>query len=457
MTAARFDSKEALDARWGGARAAVAVPVRGQPDRATDDVTSATSERTAARTKWVLVALRTVRRAAIGVVLLAAIPIGLVANRRAMFIPNMANLLEKTSEADRWRAFRAPVDASVTPQAAGDALRRITTTRSRDDYPMRAERATYARPWNSITLAPDMFSGMRTAQYSGPAASKLIAKSADGFSDSELAYLRTIAEAPLWKDFDAVALAAQVDIIGGLYNTPFDAKMPLFAFRTVGFADTKQIAYAAVSRAAYYLASGKPEEAERVLRTIVSFGFTFIDQGVSALDAMVGRIIVDIGRDGLHQLYRQTRRSDLAVQLEPIVRASTSAQIRPTAFDEVSARAAAVSLIADVAAPRSLRIEALEMLSFSGSCGSVRAMLTGPSVELRGALSHARASMARYPSEQAFFGLIERTLENGPRVTRDAGVVGRVASGTASVLSAVTGNARLTTCTNLASTIRTRE
>lgn len=457
MSAARFDSKEALDARWTGARTAGATAVHAAHDRTVEPVHAATDDGGTHRTSWVRGALRVVRNAVIGLALLSTVPLGLVASRRAEFIPNMSHLVAKTAEADRWREFRAPVDASITPQAAGDALRRITTVRPRDKYPLRAVTTTHARPWSSIALAPDMFASMRTPQYIGPAAFMLIAKTPGGYSASEMAYLREVAAAPFWKDFDAVALAAQVDVVGGLYNTPFASDIQLFAFRTVGFADTKQIAYAAVSRATYYLASGKPAEAERVLRTIVSFGFTFVDQGVTALDAMVGRIIVDIGRDGLYHLYQQTGRGDLVVRLEPVVRARPSVRARQTTFDEVSARAAAVSLIGDPTVPRSLRLEAIEMLSYGASCGSVHTMLTGPSDEMRSTITTARASMARYPSEQAFFDLVERTMENGPRVTRDAGMLGRVASGTASVLSAITGNPRIATCTRLASTIRTTE
>ncbi len=446
MNAARFDSKEDLGYDW--ARDAASAPALHE---------SHPIERTADRSSWPHVLLRAVGRAAIGLTLLSAIPMGLVANRSALFIPNMSHLQAKTAEADTWREFRAPIDASITPQAAGDALRRIASPRPHKDYPMRTVSATHARPWNSITLTPDMFVDMRTPQYKGPAAFMLIGKTPAGYSAREMAYLREVAEAPFWKDFDAVAHARQVDLVGGLFETPFQSDASLMALPTIGFADSKQVAYAAVSRATYYLASGNPAEAERVLRNVVSFGFTFIDQGVSAIDAMIGRVIVDIGRDGLYHLYMQTGRGDLAVKIEPIVRVRPTAPSQrpsPAPFNEEATRAAAIALIGNPNAPRTLRLEAMEMLSYGGSCGSVRTMLTGPSGELRATLASARSSMARFPSEQAFFDLLERTMERGPKVTRDAGVLARVASGTAEVLSAITGNERIATCTKLASTIQ---
>lgn len=433
------------------------MPERAARSRATDRVRASGDDQPESRAGWARIALRVVRNAAIGLALLSTIPFGLVANRSDAFVPDMSHLVAKTAEAERWRDFRAPIDASITPQAAGDALRRITTLSARDHYAVRAVTTTHARPWNSITLAPDMFPTTQASQYRGAAALMLHANSPDGYSAGEMAYLRDVAEAPFWKDFDAVALASQVDIVGGLYETPFDPDAQLMAFPFMHLTDAKQTAYAGVARATYYLASGNPAEAERVLRTIVSFGFTFIDQGVTAVDAMVGRMVVDIGRDGLYHLYLQTGRGELADRVAPppqTMKPATRSRTAPVDLEQARARVLAV--ITDVRAPRPLRLEALEILSYGGSCGGVRAMLTGPSDELRSALAAARASMARYPSEQALFDLIERTMYQGPQLSRDAGVVGRVASGTAEVLSAVTGNARIATCTRLASTISVR-
>ncbi|WP_309672674.1 hypothetical protein [Gemmatimonas sp.] len=455
MSTARIDSKEGLDAASGGASVGAQVGVKRRAD---DGVVATADGRSASRTSWAHVAVRVVRNATIGLALLATIPLGLVANRSIAFVPNMSHLVERTAEADRWRDFRAPIDASITPQAAGDALRRITAVPAQDGYRMRAVAVEHARPWSSIALAPDLFPNMRTPQSKSPAAFMLIAKTLDGYSSREMAYLREIAEAPLWKDFDAVASAARVDVVGGLYETPFATDAQLMAFPTVGYADAKQIAYAAVARATYHLASGDPAEAERILRTTVSFGFTFIDQGVTALDAMVGRMVVDIARDGLYHLYLQSGRGELADRVAPLPpRTATGPRAMTPAVDEQTARARTLTLINDARIPRPLRMEALEVLSYSGSCGGVRAMLTGPSDELRRTLTTARASMARFPSEQAFFDLIERNMHSGPQTSRDAGVLGRVASGTAAILSAVTGNSRIATCTRLASTISPRE
>ena len=124
-----------------------------------------------------------------------------------------------------------------------------------------------------------------------------------GFSPHEMEYLRTLAAAPVWREFDLVARARAVDAIGGQLRTPFGAEatperrpLPSFKYNT-------ELAYAAVARAAYYMAIGQPDTAETVLRSIVSYGFAFIDNGTSGLEVLTGGIIVGAGHDALDWFY----------------------------------------------------------------------------------------------------------------------------------------------------------
>src|SRR5450759_5940407 len=71
-------------------------------------------------------------------------------------------------------------------------------------------------------------------------------------------------------------------------------------------AATKELAYAGVSRAAYYLALGQRAEAEAALKSIIGFGFAIIDNGTFAIDGLIGRVIVGIGRDALERFYTLT-------------------------------------------------------------------------------------------------------------------------------------------------------
>ena len=42
-----------------------------------------------------------------------------------------------------------------------------------------------------------------------------------GFSPREMEYLRSLATAPVWREFDLVARAPAVDAIGGQLRVPF--------------------------------------------------------------------------------------------------------------------------------------------------------------------------------------------------------------------------------------------
>ena len=78
-----------------------------------------------------------------------------------------------------------------------------------------------------------------------------------------------------------------------------------------------------MSRAAYYLAIGQPDKSEAALRSVVSFGFALIDNASSAIDAMVGAVIVNIGRNGLEQFATATRKPNELVREVAAVASAT--------------------------------------------------------------------------------------------------------------------------------------
>ncbi len=391
---------------------------------------------------WSHPLVRVLRNAAVGLTLLSVIPMAIVATGRGAMTPDTGRIVVQASQVDHLRALRMPVDPAVTPQEAGAALRRLSSSKPNAVFPATANAVEHDRPWQRIDLESDMFPTMRTPQFKGPVNFMVIAKTSGGYSPKEMAYLRTIAEAPIWKDFDAVATAGAVDMVGGLYQTPFSQNASIANYPIIAFNGSKQLAFAAVSRAAYYQASGNSAEAERVLRTLVSFGFTLMDEGTTAIDGMLGRIIVDLGRDGLWHLYALAGRNEELMLVEPLM---------PASKVSVTQTRSALEVVADTRAPRSLRLNALSALTYQ-SCGSLRGMLMGPDSETTQAIAAARASMARYPSEQALFDLIERSAQRGPDLNNSHGYNPVV--GIAQIVSAVTGNARFANCTAIASTIR---
>jgi len=402
-----------------------------------------------ARWSWLRAARRLVLNAAIAVGVMALVPIGLVAVRGGALADMLARRTGATRSriagAEALRAFGVATDRSITPEAAGRAFGALHHPRDGGagfiavDVGPRPE-----APWRTVTLDADLFPTARPDMYPGPSSRHILEAAADGFTPRELAYLRTLATAPLWRSFDLVARAPAVDIVGGQFVTPFGPaarpeQRPLIQFR-----DSKELAYAAVSRAAYHLAIGQRDSAEAALRAVVSFGFAFVDNGTTSIDAMIGTVIAGIGRDALQRLY--------AIEHDP--RAGDPALARGDALLQsdgswrvASAAAARQSLLArieDPATPLGVRFDDLRSLPLT-ACTNTRELLFGSSADVRTVLDRAPTTVARFPSERALLELDARI----PLIPAFAGgsPVSSVAVSMATVAGVVLDNPRLQACT----------
>ena len=285
---------------------------------------------------WLSLAGRVMRNAVIAVALMTLVPIGLTVvrgDRLARMVFNSgANTAARVSAADPVRPYRMPVDPAITPMQAGLALNALQQHREPVAGFTPIEPASRpAAVWRTLTMSPDMFKTAHFTMYAtpnaAPASQAILEAAAKGFTPQEMEYLRKLATAPLWKEFDLVARAPAVDIIGGQFRIPFGAEASSETRPLMRFKDTREIADAAVSRAAYYMARGDRDSAEAVLRSIVSFGFVMIDNSSTALDELIGSIIVGTGRDALQRFY--------ALEHDP--RASAAALAMPSRITRADA------------------------------------------------------------------------------------------------------------------------
>lgn len=408
---------------------------------------------------WWMPVLRIVRNAFIAAVAMAVIPVATVAVRG----DHLARMLYSSSPgirgrvlviAEPARAFGVARDPSITPMRVGLALNELQYRRSENGFLAIRPATRYVRPWRTGTLAADMFVGERSGFYDGPANQTILEAVAKGFTPREQAYLKALAEAPIWHEFDLVARAPAVDIVGGQLRIPFDPdalpeQRPLPSYR-----DNKEMAYAAVSRAAYYMSIGKPREAEQTLRSIISFGFALIDNGTMAMDELIGTVDVGIGRDALRRFYviEHDPRASLP-GLAPLpkgpfqnpLRSSRQGDVAELSPDEV--RRQLLARLADPTRPRPERLRAVRELTLS-QCTSVRGLLFGQPDEVRDAIEHAKTSLARYPSERAVVEL-ETRLPSAAIVSSSASPVQSLLVSPSVVAGTVLGNPRLGACTLL--------
>lgn len=443
MRSPTFASPRPASAAWASPGAHAASPVLEVPvSRAGAGVPAQVAA--APRPLWRR-ALRVVRDLAIGLAVVAAIPLTLiqVAGVRPLF--SLDVLRERIVEAGRLRVLTAPVDPTVTPEAAGAALNRLLPAVGTADVPTRAA-VSPEIPWRSAPLPEGLFVGKRSVRWAGPESMKIITAARD-LSAAERAWLATVAAAPLWRDADLVARARTVDITGQRYVLPFSAAASDHNLPFVNYTRSAEFAHASVARAAYYVAIGDEARAEAALRTVVSLGFALLDNSLIGIDGMIGRTMVEVGRDGFRQLDAVRGRHDRdAITASAPRRVYTGPMIKPTRDGLARLRTTAIADLANPSLPLSFRGDQLSMLAWS-DCGSLTRVLLGPDAATRTAMAQARATLARTDAERQLLEVMLARPDVAPQRSMATNALAEVLEGAAAVTSAVTGNARIASCT----------
>jgi hypothetical protein len=447
MNHTRVDSRENIGGSWFGPREEAQLPVH--VNKGTPQSTDAPGVK--AR-RGLRLAVRMVRDAAIAVALMTLVPVGIIgiwgdSLWRASFVNT------KVVNAELARSLSLPTDPSITPGRAGLAFGALLQ-RSDSAFPAAVASPAEAS-WRTSTLTPAMFPTARPVNFNGPSNLKILEAAQKGFTPAEMAFLTTLAKAPIWKEYDVLVRAPAADLIGGRFKLPFAPGANYSFLPNSRFSETKELAYAAVARAAWHLANGRRDSAATVLRSITSYGFVLIDNGTTVLDELIGTIIVGIGRDALQRFYVITgdpRAASSAVAPPPRL---TSLQQGATARDATtSARDMREQLVARAADPsvyRGERFETLAKLSIS-PCTNVRELLFGPRTDVSDAFRRARQELARYPSEQALLDLEVRRMDGIAQALNTVparGLFSRLATSSAAVAGTVLQNPRLLTCTRL--------
>ena len=448
MDQVRVDAQGAAAANLFGARAEAELPV---PVPAFG---SLTAEAARPRRSWPAVALRIVRDALIAVVLMTAVPIIVVA-RNGDRVWDMRGLSSATrariAQAEAARPLALPADRSITPMQAGLAFNAFQAKVEVRGFPMIEPAERPVAPWDTQIMTPDMFRTAQPTVYKGPSSQSILEAVSNGFTAQEMTYLRDLAGAPVWKNFDLVARAPAVDFVGGRFRVPFAPGATHFELPTLRYKGTKDLAYAAVSRAAYHMAMGQRDSAETVLRSIVSVGFSLIDNGTSSIDEIVGSQIVGIGRDALHRFYSITkdpRATSAAVQLPPRVAGGAGVRRGSTGGNTDERRRQLIAIVDDPSTRRAERYDALNSLAVS-SCTTVGQLLFGRSADVDAAFSRARRNLARYPSEQSLVDLLDRPVDPVKLGNPFTGL----SISAAAVAGTVLHNPRFATCTLVAQSV----
>lgn len=444
MDQIRIETEATSPPGYFGMREEAHLPVRSQASAALAGAPGC------ARRSWLGITTRIVRDALITVALMASIPIGIVAVNgdrvwRSGAFSN--NTRARISRSEVMRPLALPKDASITPMQAGLAFNALQPKTEVKGFPMIEPAARPEATWGHEIITPDMFRTAKPNMYHGPNSQAILEAVAKGFTPQEMAYLRTVATAAVWKNFDLIARAPAVDLIGGRFKVPFSPDVRAYQLPLFQYKFAREIASAAVSRAAYHMALGQRDSAETILRSVVSFGFTLVDNGTSLIDELIGSVIVGTGQDGLRRFYVVTNDPRASMPaLNPPARMPSTAD--PMRVDNVeNTRRLLIARSQDPRTSPGERYEALHLLSGS-ACTNVRELLLGRRSDVADALRNASVNLARYPSERALVELLGREPEF-PNEGLSWDPFTGLAASAATVVGAVTHNPRLATCTRM--------
>jgi hypothetical protein len=355
--------------------------------------------------------------------------------------PMSSSIREKQASIERLRALRPAIDPSITPTDAGYALQSITNAgkevKDRNQNPTRFPIASLDLP------AKDPFKN----KFSGGNA---IRRARAGFTREERAFLEQVAALPGHDQLSLISRARLADWYGVALKPP-SRDMVAMEVPIPSYSRVKAAAYANVARAALALADGRAGDAERLLREDIGMGFV-LTEGPTAIENLIGVVIVGIGRAELVALYEMTGRQAearlIAKEADPVM--------DPVLFDGAGARlvpndrgAYTMSVIRDKTAPHGARVEAAVFRLAYQPCSDLGQVLFGPGPTHEQNLAEARRLLVRTTGEDMLMHLAEHALDTPGQWNR----LGVPVSGGygaliqfARVVDGLTGSKRMQSC-----------
>jgi hypothetical protein len=319
--------------------------------------------------------------------------------------PQFDQARRRAAEIEGLRSYVVPVDSAITPQQAGALLHDLSYVGA-DYEPAPGERPPSRRvtqPWipdggpeNPMGIDPFLWGD------------SLIAAVTAGPTGAQRAYLAQVAAHPSSTDFSRLARARDLDAASARWVTPFPPGTTVATMPIPRFAPLRAASQAHVGAAAYALVQGRPADAERLLREVISVGLLLGDYGPTLIDNFIGFAIADFGAHALEDLYVATRDEGAREQLRRLQqvaeRAASRSALTPPQGTEAWVRSLP-SMVLDTGAVRGLRWEYLIGVTTLTPCLNLHRMVFGPDQEYDAFLGRARASLVRFPSEEGLFEL----------------------------------------------------
>jgi tRNA A-37 threonylcarbamoyl transferase component Bud32 len=357
------------------------------------------------------------------------------------------NAIARVARVRRLAAYRLPPDSTVTALRAGQALHAISR-----NGPGGTLRPFEAAP--AISIPPQPVHPPMDDPFIVPGGnwrSEAFRRARRGFTIQERTFLRGLADNTALGEFRILASAPGLDLVAAYWDIGPGVPATMMDVPIPKFGPVRAAASANAAQAALDLGAGRPEEAERRLREVVSVGFLMIDEGRIFIENLIGASIVQDARASLATFYEVTGRASdarfVAAATDPVIPTLDRGPRGGVTREEIIRRARRVVL--DSTELLGLRWETLLLQYAIEPCTDLRQAIFGPDEAYRTTLAQARKQLVKRPSDSLLFSLVELDKVYDVTATGSRGRTVRTARPVGRAVTALTGRRHLEACLSL--------
>jgi len=337
--------------------------------------------------------------------------------------PGFEAYRSRAARIEAYRSYAVDGDVSTTPEAAGRILQTLLFVGS-ERAPGPGEQPPalrYRDPW-----IPDE-SGEGSPLGLAPVAwgDSIFDRIEGGVSEEARAFLASVADHPASEAFARLAGATALDVGSARWAAPLPTGMTMATLPVPRFSGLRDAANARIAAAAFAFLERRPDEAERMLAEVIAVGFLLGDEAPTLIDNLVGFSMVEAAGAALADLYRLSGRRADAAELSRLRDAAdrSAAMVRtdPARGPDEWVRSLP-GLVLDPSLVRGLRWEYFINLTTVAPCLNLNRIVFGPDEAYESFFEEARASLVRWPSEEALFELARYGWVGRAGGTRDGPV-----------------------------------
>lgn len=322
-------------------------------------------------------------------------------------LPRFDRVQQRAAEVEAFRGYRLEADPAISAGEAGQLLQELLYVGS-----ARLPSTGELEPVRRLPQAwlPDMQGANPLGSEPHRWAEELFARVAQGRTPEMTEYLEAVASNAAHAVFARLARAAELDAAGGRWEAAFPAGATMASVPIPRFGELREGAYAHVAAAALAQSQGRGDDAEVLIREVISVGMLLGDQGPTLIENLIGQVIAEFGGTALERFYTVAGRGDDASRLREIREAArrSAARIHGPAPEGVESFVRSLpALVADTGTVRGLRWEFFTLTTTVSPCLNLHRMVFGPGAEYDAFVERARSRLVRWPSEEKLFDLAQ--------------------------------------------------